>query len=140
MTIKIKVTGIKELRQAFTNMGNQFDEAVDEAVEDTLYAIEREIKTRIQRGPKSGRVYRRGGVTHQASSPGQPPATDIGALVDSVKVNLSDSSVGSNLAYAAYLEYGTRKMAPRPVWVPVAEQEGPKLPRRIEDKLRRFIR
>lgn len=73
--------------------------------------------------PKSGRTYRRRGVVHQASAPGQPPASDTGTLVGRITTNYDrlDQLVGvvtARTAYAAYLEFGTRRMAPRPFMRP----------------------
>lgn len=64
--------------------------------------------------------------THQASAPGQPPAPDTGALRNSIQMEYQESRgvvrVGTNLVYAAPLEFGTRTagrthttvIAPRP--------------------------
>lgn len=72
----------------------------------------------IQSGQKSGRIYKRGAITHQASAPGEAPASDTGALVRSIRVDhqpgTGRASVVVAADYAGYLEFGTRKMAPRP--------------------------
>jgi len=83
-------------------------------------------------GPGSGRIYKRKGVTHRASRPGQPPARDTGILVNSVSFNVSEKNneirgtVGPDIDkirrdsprtdpdYGFYLEFGTRNIAPRP--------------------------
>ena len=64
-------------------------------------------------------------LQHQASAPGEAPALDTGRLMNSVYINeLSASSfeIGTKLDYAFWLEYGTRKIAPRPNWVPETEK------------------
>lgn len=103
-------------------------EAVERAVEVSLKGgamlIANDVKTSIARGPKTGRVYRRRSVAHQASAPGQPPATDTGKLVGSV---VSDgvgmaAYVEVRSIYAKWLEYGTRRMAPRPFLIPAVER------------------
>lgn len=68
--------------------------------------------------PKSGRIYRRRGIAHQASAPGEAPATDTGRLVQSGRAvydqaNLLGLATWST-QYAPYLEFGTENMAPRP--------------------------
>jgi len=84
-------------------------------------------KMKIQRGPASGRVYKKYGPkrTHQASAPGEAPATDTGGLVNSGFHELDERalevSVGFAKFYAALLEYGTRKMAKRPFLLPTVE-------------------
>jgi hypothetical protein len=72
----------------------------------------------ITEGPKTGRIYRRRGIAHQASAPGEPPATDTGHLVQSGRTefdfdNLSGTANWST-EYAAKLELGTARIAPRP--------------------------
>lgn len=67
-------------------------------------------------------------LRHTASAPGQAPASDTGTLVNSIYVDrdgVARMTVGSRLAYAAYLEFGTRKIAPRPAWVPAVEKARP---------------
>jgi HK97 gp10 family phage protein len=77
--------------------------------------VQREaIKSLHQTG--TGRQYGR----HQASAPGQPPATDTGRLAASIREELRQDGkglvevVGTNVVYARPLERGTRSMAPRP--------------------------
>jgi hypothetical protein len=71
----------------------------------------------IMQGPKSGRVYRRRGVVHQASAPGEAPASDTGGLVNARRTDLNEQDVSGILAFtsrhASPLEHGTRNMAPR---------------------------
>lgn len=76
----------------------------------------------------TGRIYRRRGVTHQASAPGEPPAVDTGLLRATVGHHVhvepgvglvADIGSGGNPAVpgtkvAEYLELGTRYIEPRP--------------------------
>lgn len=58
-----------------------------------------------------------------ASKPGEPPNTDTGILVKSIKFDFKKGGligrVGTNLRYGAWLEFGTKKMAARP-WLSAA--------------------
>ena len=143
MTIRIEVEGLDRLRKEFSNLDQQFDVAVSDAIEDTALAIRNRIISGIQKGPKTGRVYEKYNPrrTHRASAPGQPPATDTGRLVGSIYYDIDPmtATVGSRLVYAQYLEFGTRKMAARPIWIPVANSEGDKLRDRIMANLRRVL-
>lgn len=60
------------------------------------------------------------------SNPGEPPTDRSGALAESIQVMTGDgglkATVGSNLEYATYLEYGTVNMAARPFMRPAFER------------------
>jgi hypothetical protein len=47
--------------------------------------------------------------------------------------------IGSRLAYAYYLEFGTMRIAPRPSWMPAVEANREKFNRLIEEGLRRAM-
>lgn len=71
--------------------------------------------------PGQGETYGR----HTASAPGDAPAVDTGRLRQSIvalKVGDARWRVGTNVQYALYLEFGTRRMAPRPFIRPVIEK------------------
>ena len=79
-------------------------------------------------GPKSGRIYRRGSRTHQASAPGEAPAIDYGVLANSIQVERESDlrqTVFTNTEYAVYLEFGTSRMSPRPFFGPAFEAARP---------------
>lgn len=72
----------------------------------------------MQETPHTGRIYRRRGVTHQASAPGEPPAVDTGRHINSITTEYDQAQLAGTVVfrakYAAALEYGTSRMAPRP--------------------------
>lgn len=72
----------------------------------------------IIQGPKTGKVYRRRGVEHRASAPGEPPASDTGGLAGRNDVSLDAERVASRAhfksAHARPLELGTPTIEPRP--------------------------
>lgn len=98
---------------------------VSKIVRKTAFDYEAEVKMEM-RGPKTGRFYRRGqNRLHQASAPGESPAVDYGQLINSIQVKtVTDltSTVGTNVEYAMPLEFGSRRVAARPVWRPVADR------------------
>lgn len=82
-------------------------------------------------------------LTHQASAAGDPPAKDTGDLVAGVYMKSIDAKsfrVGNKIKYAAWLEYGTRKIKPRPNWVPESEKARDKFVQLIELTLARLIK
>lgn len=97
------------------------------------------VKTLMRDSPATGRTYRRGGVAHRASAPGEPPAPDTGDLLRSVRWRVRRdgqawfAEVGSTLKKALYLEFGAARgtrgksgrvetvtwvLYPRPAWGP----------------------
>jgi HK97 gp10 family phage protein len=68
----------------------------------------------------SGKTYKIGGKFHTASAPGEPPTVLTGDLRGSIThfVGVVGRDiigiVSTNMEYAPALEFGTRKMAPRP--------------------------
>ncbi len=65
---------------------------------------------------------------HRASAPGEPPARLSGDLWRSIHAVMETSQgklegqVKSDVAYSPMLELGTRRIAPRPAWLPTLEE------------------
>jgi HK97 gp10 family phage protein len=96
--------------------------------------VEAEAKQSIQRGVKSGRIYKRRSIVHQASAPGEPPASDTGFLVSNITKTAVEKSgtalsisVESKAPYSKFLEFGTRKMSARPFLQPALEKNRNKI-------------
>lgn len=111
-----------------------FKGILKQEVNKALYAsalqVEKVAKKSIadSRGKSGGRFYKRRSVLHQASAPGEPPASDTGRLVNSINSYLNGSELYSfviaglgSVKYALMLEFGTRKMAARPFMQPALE-------------------
>jgi hypothetical protein len=140
MSARLEITGTQDVAEALRKYGKRAEDLISKAVTATALQVDGDIKRSIQRGPKTGRTYNRRGITHRASAGGEAPATDTGSLVSSItfrKVSPLTSEVESRLAYAAYLEFGTQKMAARPAWVPAIEKARPDFARRVADAIRK---
>jgi hypothetical protein len=118
-------------------------------MEDTAIRIRNHMVKAMDRTPRSGKPYKRGGVTDHRSLPGKAPAPDSGDLKKSLKVNVRrvalQVEVGSNLRardggkpYSVYLEEGTVKMKARPYLEPAAASATKNMERRIERALKRI--
>ena len=132
--VKVEVRGLNQVKEAIRLFGQEVAKSLDEALNATGLETISDVKRAIQRGPKTGRKYQRGRKVHIASAPGQAPATDTGALVSSIYYRRIDDytvAVGSRLDYAFHLEFGTRRMAARPSWLPAAEKNAARLQKRI---------
>ena len=76
-----------------------------------------DMKMLMQESTPTGRTYQRGGITHTASAPGQPPAIDTSALWNSLNWYQESKLrmiVHDGVLYGYHLEVGTTKIAPRP--------------------------
>lgn len=138
--IGVTISGTDAVQKYLQKSLKGSQDGIDKAVKATALEVITDVKKRIQRGPKTGRTYTRGNITHTASAPGQAPATDTGVLASSVYFTQSakyEATIGSRLAYAAYLEFGTTRIKPRPSWTPAVEAATPKLQKRIEDAIRK---
>lgn len=82
----------------------------------------------IQNPPKTGKIYIRRGIKHQASAPGEAPATDTTALASSATTSYNKEALSGranwSVKYAMALELGTFKMAPRPFARPALDLVG----------------
>lgn len=99
------------------------------------------LKGTILNQPGTGKVYTRGGVKHQASAPGQPPAPDTTNLRTNTNAdpNLTDDGgdiVGNVTAatnYAKALNDGTERMAARPIFNDLTGEYWPDLQKAFVD-------
>ena len=136
-SINVSLDGMQQLLNQMKKLGADADAVVLKTITDLVVQTQALAKIGIQRGPKSGRVYdtrfwtdaqgrlRRGEPrpSHQASAPGQYPASDSGRLASSVMIDLPTPGgltgrVGTNVQYGPMLEFGTSKMAARPWLLP----------------------
>lgn len=106
----------------FATAAKKIEEVHLKAAQIAALEIMNEAKLLIQKtspGEKQVRYNPKRTVT--ASKPGDPPNTDTGRLINSIKFAKDGNAykVGTNLSYGAYLEFGTKDLAPRP-WLSVA--------------------
>jgi len=140
--ITMQLEGGDQLAAALRAYGAKAEKHVGDAVNATGLELRGDIIKRIQKGPASGMTYEKYNPrrTHTASAPGQAPATDTGNLasrIDFKREGPMSATVGSQVAYAAMLEFGTSRIAPRPAWVPATEAMRPKFRQRLETALER---
>lgn len=115
-------------------------QAVQRGVINGTELVRTTMVEKIQSGNKSGRVYTRGGVTHQASAPGEAPASNSGRLVQSIQTSYEftivlKGTVNASTEYAAPLEYGTQKMAERPFARPSLQEKQNEIIQGIADEI-----
>ncbi len=122
----------------FDMLATQTIQRIDDVCGTTAMQVQGYSQMLIQAGPKTGRIYKRGNVQHQASAPGEAPATDTGNLVNSGYARRQQRClwwVGFTAEYATALEYGTPKMLPRPYLRPAIEHYREAFHQAIKDVL-----
>ena len=111
----LKVTG--DLAKQIEQFKDVAQAEFETAVKLTAMEVLGDAVKSIQRGSKTGKIYKRGAGYHQASAPGEAPASDTGRLAGDIsveKINPLARSVGTNLRYGEWLEFGTMAIAERP--------------------------
>ncbi len=101
---------------------SQFDRrAIRSAMGKAARALAANMR-RIVGGSGSGESYRSRGRVYTVSAPGQPPARLSGGLRRSMKGRPSRRGyalvVAATAPHASLLEFGTRRMEPRPAFAP----------------------
>lgn len=125
--MSMKINGGKALADALRNASKDVQQEASDAVLDFATDMHSDVVRAVQRGPASGVVYEKYTPrrTHQASAPGEAPMSDTGRLASSIYFQQRgkvSSVVGTKIEYAAFLEYGTRRMAKRPFFAPAFER------------------
>lgn len=119
--MSVSVTGDKALNRKLNKLGMRMMGAIDNGVFITAQDVRTDAIKSVQ-NQSTGKAVQRsrqggGTYTHIASNEGQAPNTDTGKLVASIAVEKEKPAnylVGSNLDYAAFLEFGTSKTGARP--------------------------
>ncbi len=140
----MKIEGTAELNRAMQKLSADAERYVSDAVNATGVELRGDIVKRYQRSAATGRVYQKSNPkrTHQASAPGEAPATDTGRLASSVVFSRAGrlaAEVETKVAYGAMLEFGTQNIAMRPAWRPAVEAMQPKFQKRLEAALRKAM-
>ena len=140
--IKITVSNLDAVQRALDQYGAKAEKEIAIVLDAVGTSIINGVKKQM-RASKSGRTYKRGknGRDHVASAPGEAPAVDTGRLINSSiykrQVSPLELVVGSNVKYSEYLEFGTRKIKPRPSWTLEVYAHMEKLDKLVEAAIRR---
>ena len=152
--ITIEIEGAEDVARWMERFGDEVVREVEREVKRAALKVTTNVKRAIQKQPKTGTLYKRGpkgrtapdGVhrnlspEHRASAKDQAPATDTGFLVSSVyfkQTSPLSMEVGSRLAYAAALEFGTVRMDARPSWQPAVAEVRPEFEAAVAAAMRK---
>lgn len=141
MSTTIKIEGLKKLKAKLN--GKSLAVEIARGVVDATNFLHQKIVLDIQRGSRTGRIYKRKNRKHQASAPFEPPKTDTGTLIRGIKPRITRSGmtgeVLSTARYAKDLEYGTRRMKPRPYLRSNLRRYKREIVAKIERRVKAFI-
>lgn len=136
-----KVTIDTKSRKVLLDLGRHYakhKKALRLALNEVGSDVVNRISNYIFRPPKTGRWYTYKGRRYQASAPGESPANRTGRLAKSggYRVrNYYEMTVFETAPYAGYLEFGTKKMAPRPHVIRAIRANKTQLIRSIKDNI-----
>ena len=143
MRISISISGVSAVIKAFDEQQKKRDRALQDAVNLTAQLIRTDAIRSMKQSPATGITYvRKSGkgkpIRHTASSSPNPPRIDQGDLIKSIKalVGKLEARVGTNQRYGPHLEFGTRKMEPRPWLFPAFERQRRNFVNRLREAMR----
>lgn len=139
--MSVEVYGIDDVELRLDEIMENARDNIDKYVRAGAVEVLSSSVESMQRGVKTGKVYKRGDdKEHQSSAPGEAPATDTGNLASSVMMVESKDDgywlVGTDEDYGEYLEFGTEDMKARPWLIPALEENRDKIERKIQQALR----
>lgn len=143
-----KLEGFDRLTKNILALGPYGAEEMDQALNVGAKKVRDLAKFSIQRGARSGRLYRqsrKGSAMHQASAPGEPPKTWHGNLVahiSSEKSGKLEYNAGSRspAPWGAWLELGTTHIRPRPWLAPAFKNARSFIQERLAQALKLALR
>lgn len=125
-TLRVELKGATEFAATAKKIAKQANIDVDQILAagaiETQSAAQQSILSHLSKGE----IYKRGSITHQASTAGNPPNSDTGTLVKNITVEKIKGGydVGSRKGapWGLWLEFGTSKVSPRPWLLPAYEK------------------
>ena len=147
MDFSVSLEGLDRLASKSKAVSAIAQQELKKALFSSAQMVEKTAKESIAGGGKTGRIYKRGGVTHQASAPGEAPATDRGGLVVrgiNIRPAYEEAAIdvvagAADIKYARALEFGTKNMAARPFLFPALEKNKTRIKARLEAALDKTI-
>jgi HK97 gp10 family phage protein len=146
MNFTFDISGLDKIVNASSVIKNAIESELRKAVYKGGLLVETTAKKSITEGGKTGNVYKRGNITHQASASGQSPANDTGRLLNSINTELKQGAEVNIIAgkgvvnYAKSLEFGTKNMEARPFMFPAFEKSKNKITDLLKSTVRGAIK
>ena len=93
----MSVDGLDEVLREMNRMNGVIQDKIQDGLLASAAMVQSVAVKSIQRGSKSGKVYTRGNISHQASAPGEAPATDAGGLIRGFQIE--DAFINQNVVF-----------------------------------------
>lgn len=141
--LSVSIQGLDKINKDFANYPDELESEVNAALLSIAKKIEGDAKASIQRGPKTGKFYKRRGVTHRASAPGQAPASNTGRLANSIIGKMKGrlhAEISATTHYARFLEFGTRFIKRRPFMAPALMKNKDFIEKRITIAIKKALK
>tara|TARA_R110000796_G_scaffold27008_5_gene74641 strand:+ start:146 stop:598 length:453 start_codon:yes stop_codon:yes gene_type:complete len=146
MTSTIKVRNLKGLSEKLSRVPSDMLIPLQKQVFIAALSVQKSAIESIQKGSRSGSIYKRGGKSSQRSDDGEFPKTDRGGLVSSIYAKSIEGSnklaykVYTKLKYGIWLELGTTKMAARPWLFPAYKANVKEIRKNIRSALVKVLK
>lgn len=146
LMVGVKIIGKRKLDAQLKRINRNLRNDLAAEMVKVVDELKNDGKIEISTGGRSGRLYKRGNRTHQASAPGEYPKTDTGKLVLSFfrKVIKSRNQVTgfliNNAPHARYLEFKPASMGGRPFMRPLWKKWKAPISARFKKVIRSSIR
>lgn len=123
MVARVEIRGLQKAIKKVARDEKEAQEMEHEIISELTLATHAEAVRGLQRGPKTGRIYRktRPVRVHQASAVGEYPASDTGRLANGTKFSLPAKNrrvkigqVYTNVRYGKHLELKPVQLGGRP--------------------------
>lgn len=112
MRMHLDILGLPDAIEELAELPEKANASIVRTANFVAQSTAQRVKNKILTGSRTGRIYELGSGPHQASAPGEPPASLSGALANSytwtrmTDVATSSANAGSDLPYARTLEFG----------------------------------
>jgi hypothetical protein len=140
----VSVSGAAEFERWLFEYERKLNKSVRKEITKTANKIRNRVMASMN-APAQGRLYiREPGQNrsreHRASAPGDAPAKDSGALVESIAYTRPkpfSARVSSDIFYASRLEFGDMRVQARPSFRPATDAEREPFAEAIREAMRR---
>lgn len=144
--VNVIIHGEEKLILKMERMKVELINSAAESLGRDLALLDSDAKQSVSQGSRSGRIYKRKTVTHQASAPGEYPKTDRGFLVAGFLFNIRKTFTDvygyleNRAAHAAAVEFKPISKGGRPFMRPLFKKWNGKIKDNIVMAMRNTIK